>query len=483
MIQPFTLRITGLAALLISSLLIPNAFGALIPIEQTISARSSIRSWTSSNIPSTQLLEVLRSAYGYYGDHRSIPHIGNEYSLDLFVANATGTYRYIPEQNVLATHDPSVNKETLRSRFNQGYPADANAVIIVVWNRTRMDNQYFASAQAGLIAQNLYLAAVSLDLGTVCVGLINSDGLRDDLKLSSAMTPLLIMPIGYVTTPYPSATPDYTRMAGNLPSVQFSQMSFANALNNLVYAQAWSASQSLTLQELSQILWASYGYCSTSHRTVPSAYGIYPFKIWFINATGTYEYVPATHTVTLRLQGNKISEISNVFGSQNWVANAPTIFLVVYDSSLGGDGGIVLHEFPEVDAGTIVQNMLLEATAWNLSGNVVSQGLEVWNGAGAVSIRSILGMSSSLIPLYAVPVGHEGVIPEFPSAQILAVLIIVVLGVAVAFRRKGSPSALTTVQNELSRILFRFENQIAFLYEPMMELVRRKAASADAGLP
>ena len=418
----FPSKTFSLATFIISCLLITPALADSVSLEQTISARYSARSWTSDSISDVQLLEVLRSGYGYYGDHRSIPQVGNAYSLDLFVANATGTYRYVPEQNTLTVHDLSINKETIRSNFGQSYVADANAVILIIWNQTRMSNQYYASAEAGLVVQNIYLAAVTLNLGTVCVGMISSNGLRSALSLPATMTPLLAMPLSYPASPYSAATPDYTWMTGNLPPVQLSQTTFTDALNSMLYAQSWS-NQNLSAQELSQLLWVAYGYSSAGHRTVPSAYNSYPTKIWFLNATAAYEFIPQTHSVTLKLQGDKRLEIATALGSQN-LANASTVFLVIYDSSLGGDGGAVSHEFPEVEAGAIAQNILLEATAWDLSGNMVSQGLEEWNGAGAASIRNILGLSVSLVPLYAVPVGHDGVVPEVYSPIVIAALLV-----------------------------------------------------------
>ncbi|MCJ7762752.1 nitroreductase family protein, partial [Candidatus Bathyarchaeota archaeon] len=185
----FPSKTLSLATFIIFCLLITPALADSFPLEQTISARYSARSWTSDSISDVQLLEVLRSAYGNYGDHRSIPQIGNAYSLDLFVSNATGTYRYVPEQNTLTVHDLSVNKETLRPSFTQGYVADANAVILIIWNQTRMSNQYYASAEAGLVVQNIYLVAVTLNLGTVCVGMIDSNDLRSALSLPATMTP------------------------------------------------------------------------------------------------------------------------------------------------------------------------------------------------------------------------------------------------------------------------------------------------------
>jgi hypothetical protein len=421
--MPFHEKRLRVIALIITCLLLPSVSAAPIYIEQTMSFRYSVNSWTTQNIPQQQLLEVLRGAYGYWQSDRSIPQIGNDYSLVLYPVNDTGTYQYIPEQNTLVIQSLTVTKATIAAHITQSYVATANTIIIVVWNQTRMNNQYYASAEAGLLVQNAALSAITLNLGTHCVALIDSNGLRGDLGLASSMTPLLVLPLGYDTSPFSSASPDYTRMTGNLPRVQYSQMSFADSLNSLLYAQAWS-DQALSTQELSQLLWAAYGYSTTGHRTVPSAVGIYPLKIYVSNATGIYAFTPELHSVTAIAQGDKRLEIASACGDETWVANAPTIFIVAYDSSLGGDGGIVPHEWIEVDAGCVVQQILLEASAWTLSGNIVSKGLENWNGAGAGTIRTILSLPSSFIPLYVVPVGHGGVIPEFSLFLILPVFMI-----------------------------------------------------------
>jgi nitroreductase len=304
----------------------------------------------------------------------------------------------------------TVNKETIRWRVS-GWPSDANVVLILVWNSSRMDNGYFASAETGCLVQNVYLAAVSLGLGTTSVGNVDSVGLRYDLNLPSTMVPLLAMPLGYPASPYPPASPNYGLMTGNLPPVQYSQLSFMEALQAMRYTQAWSE-QSLGLQELSQLLWAAYGYTNITyihepyHRTTPSAYGIYPLVVYVSNATGTYKYAAQNHSVQLVQAGDRRLDVANACGGQVWAANAPAIFLVAYNSTLDGDGGAVPHQFVEIDAGCVVQQLLLEASARNLNANVVSNGLEAWNGTGAEQIRSILGLSSSVVPLYAVPVGH-----------------------------------------------------------------------------
>jgi len=377
-----------------------------------------MRSYTSENISRQQLLEVLWAAYGHTNERKNIPRIGYDYSLIIFTVNETGSYQYIPESNSLVVHDLSVNKETIRP-YDSGWPSDASEVLVIVWDETRMNNHYFASAEAGCLAQNVHLAAASLDLGTCVVGTINSGGLRNVLQLPSTLTPLLVMPLSYPTSPYPVASPNYDLMTGNLPPVQYSGLSFEDAVKDILFAQEWSA-EPLSLQELSQLLWASYGYSSTNHRTTPSAYGIYPLVIFVSNATGVYQYLPESHSVTEILGGDKRFDIANVFSGQVWAADAPTIFLIVYDSSYNngntGDGGVLPHLFMEVNTGCVIQQLFLEASAWNLNANIVSEGLEEWNGPGAQELRNILGLSPWIIPLYAIPVGvPEGVDRNRPT--------------------------------------------------------------------
>lgn len=388
-----------------SVLFVNQAF--CLSLEQVASSRQSTRSFISTDVSQQQLLDVLRSAYGYTNTRRNTPKIGSDYSLVVFTVNSTGSYQYNPESNSVEAHDLTVNKETIRS-YVQDWPSDASEVLVIVWNENLMDNYYFASAEAGCLAQNVHLVAASLGLGTCVVGGINSGSLRTALELSANLTPLCAMPLGYPIVSYPEASPDYSIMNGNLPSVLSSAASFEDALTNMEFVQGWS-SEPLSLQELSQLLWASYGYSSTDHRTTPSAMGIYPLIVYFANATGVYQYLPETHSVTRLLSGDKRPGIANTFSGQTWAAEAPTIFVIGCDSSYNGgntgDGGFLSHLWMEINTGCVIQQLLLEASACNLQTNILSQGLDDWNGAGAQQLRGILGLQNSIIPLYAVPVG------------------------------------------------------------------------------
>jgi SagB-type dehydrogenase family enzyme len=415
-----------------------------LSLEETMSRRMSSRSFTSQDVPNQQLLDVLWAAYGSVGNLRTVPEIGSGYPLIILSVNSTGSYKYDPENNVLSVNDLTIKKETISNDFlSNTWVNDASAILIVMWDHSVSNNQYFASAQAGCLVQNVYLAAASLNLGTCCVDTINFEALQTHLKLSGSMTPLLIMPLSYPSSSYPQASPNYAVMTGNLPQVQYGALSFEEALRNIPTAQE-STVDSLTSQQLSQLLWASYGYTSVMfdssyHRTTPSAYGIYPLVVFVSNATGVYRYEPEAHSVSEILQTDQRSAIADALSGQQWAASASTLLLVTYDSSFNngdtGDGGNLDHLNIEVDTGTVVQQIVLEASALNLRSDVLYQGLESWNGAQAAVIRNIIGASSSIVPLYVVSVGvaNHAAIPEIWVVPFLF-LMIIALAVVVSVR-------------------------------------------------
>ncbi|MEM2704040.1 MAG: hypothetical protein QXR45_12860 [Candidatus Bathyarchaeia archaeon] len=88
---------------------------------------------------------------------------------------------------------------------------------------------------------------------------------------------MLVCPLGYPGNHYPAAA-QITISLGEIFPVQYSQLSFEDALKNIVFTKTCST-EDLSPQELSQLLWAAYGhtnvtYQNTYHRTTPSAYGV-----------------------------------------------------------------------------------------------------------------------------------------------------------------------------------------------------------------
>lgn len=399
--------------LTLASLQVSSIYAA--SFEETLSGRMSTHpsgTYTNQNITKQDLINILWAAYGFTssGD-RSIPSIGGNYSLIVFIVNSTGSYKFIPENNSIVLHNGAVTKTSI-APYDQRWPSEASAVLVVVWNSTKMDNQYFAAAEVGCLVQNVYLKANTLGLGTCSVGGIDSMGLQTALYLPSNLIPILIIPLGYPVLSYTNTSPNYAVMTGNLPPVQYSAKTLDEVINNRVNVKEWS-SENLSLLDVSQLLWAAYGSSNTTHRTTPSAYDVYPLVIYVLSSSGVYKYIPQnsnglSHQIEKILDNDRRHDVADACSGQTWAADAPVIFLVAYDSSRGGDWpqSVLSHEFIEVDAGCVIQDIFLESTAWTLGTSVVCNGLEAWNGTVAENLRNILNLYSNIIPLYVMPIGH-----------------------------------------------------------------------------
>lgn len=392
-------------------------------LEQTISRRFSIRSWTKDNITQTELSKILWAANGYSQQNlgeRTTSSIDGRHPITIFTINSTATYRYIPGNHSLVwwkniTKINMVNNDCWPS-FNKGYVGSASVILLLTINTTISNNPYFAWLNTGFIIQNIYLEANSIGLGTVSEGGINPGPISSLLGLPQDYLPVFTIPLGYPSFSYPNAGPNIDIMKGNLPQVLFSQTKLDAAINKVLSTNTWSV-ENLSIQELSQLLWAGYGYTNITyssapapgpyfHRTVPSAYTEYPIKIYILNASGTFLYLPEMHSLQQIGVLDRRIDVANAAGNSSWAANAPVIFVTVFNSikPLSSESG--WPNFAYVEAGLISQEIFLESQAWNLTTAVIGTGLEQYNGTGAASIRNILGLSGTQVPLCIQPVGH-----------------------------------------------------------------------------
>jgi len=79
--------------------------------------------------------------------------------------------------------------------------APVSIVIAADYERTR--NRYknrterYVHMEAGHAAQNIYLQATALGLGTTAIGAFDDNGVKELLSLTGNLQPLYIMPVGH----------------------------------------------------------------------------------------------------------------------------------------------------------------------------------------------------------------------------------------------------------------------------------------------
>lgn len=137
------------------------------------------------------------------------------------------------------------------------------------------------------------------------------------------------------------------------------------------------AEGAITMEELSQLLWASQGITryrqGFGFRTAPSAGALYPIETYIIaNAvesleSGAYHYSVPRHTLdTLRL-GDLAAEAAHAALDQRICLDAPLVFVwtAVYERSKWKYGQRA-YRYIYLDAGHIAQNMALAAVSLGL---------------------------------------------------------------------------------------------------------------------
>jgi SagB-type dehydrogenase family enzyme len=186
----------------------PGSTGPL-SVEQAIARRRSVREFSDAPVLLKEVSQLLWAAQGITGEggRRSAPSAGAKYPMELFVVagNVEGlgpaVYRYIPSDHSLEVVRRgdlrgALSDEALSQKWVEAAPLDI--VIAGVYSRTT--EKYgergvrYVHIEAGAVAENIYLQAAALGLGTTFVGSFSDEGVRDVLHIDAE--PLGIMPMG-----------------------------------------------------------------------------------------------------------------------------------------------------------------------------------------------------------------------------------------------------------------------------------------------
>lgn len=177
--------------------------------EETMAARRSIRSASDTPLTLQELSQVLYAAQGITEPSRGFraaPSAGALYPLEtfIFIYNAEGLepglYHYQPDGHQLALIKAgNFRLEVIALGLGQTFLGQTGACIVLaaVWQRTRWryrERTYrYVLLEAGHAAQNIYLAATSLGLGTCAVGAFMDDALNALLELEAEAEDALYM--------------------------------------------------------------------------------------------------------------------------------------------------------------------------------------------------------------------------------------------------------------------------------------------------
>lgn len=165
--------------------------------------------------------------------------------------------------------------------------------------------------------------------------------------------------------------------------------------------------ESLSLDELSQLLWAAQGTTGDNGlRAAPSAGATFPLETYVVAGQvaglepGLYHYEQAIHALSLKIEGDMRAKLSENSLGQSCVKDAAAVLIMaaVYERTTGvyGERGTM---YVHMDAGHAAENVLLQASALGLGAVPV--------GAFKThTVRALLGLPEDQVPIYFTAIGR-----------------------------------------------------------------------------
>ncbi|MBL7190874.1 SagB/ThcOx family dehydrogenase [bacterium] len=163
---------------------------------------------------------------------------------------------------------------------------------------------------------------------------------------------------------------------------------------------------SLTLEQVSQVLWAGQGITGSSgKRTAPSAGALYPMELYIIVERvsdlkpGCYHYNPHKHQLELAGAGARLNKLAEAALGQSAIKDcAMAVLITAVFERTSVKYGERAERYVWIEAGHIAQNILLQAAALNLG--AVPMGAFYDD-----RVKKTLKLKEE--PLYIIPVGGK----------------------------------------------------------------------------
>jgi len=181
-----------------------------ISFEETINQRRSVREYKDEPLTFSEVSQLLWSAQGLnQKGSRVVPSAGALYPIEVYVVVknveglASGVYHYLPESHSIEIYlQKEISQKLADIALGQEHVLEAPVNIIISGVFSRTTNKYgqrgiqYVYQESGHAAQNVYLQAESLGLGTVVVGAFNQSGIDQLFNFKEDQKVLYIMPLG-----------------------------------------------------------------------------------------------------------------------------------------------------------------------------------------------------------------------------------------------------------------------------------------------
>jgi SagB-type dehydrogenase family enzyme len=166
----------------------------------------------------------------------------------------------------------------------------------------------------------------------------------------------------------------------------------------------------LTMQELSQLLWAAQGITEEGgfKRAAPSGGAQYPLDLYVVSGEGSvegldqgvYHYLPQEHSLESKVAKDLREALARACLGQMFIAEAPVSFVITAEyrriTDRYGNRGI---RYAHIEVGHVGQNIYLQAEA-------LGMGTVAVGAFDDREVAKVLQLPPKHEPLYVMPVGY-----------------------------------------------------------------------------
>ncbi len=176
----------------------PKSTGS-VSFEEAVSKRRSVRQFTGQRLKLSQIGQLAWAGQGITEPARGLrtaPSAGAIYPITLYFATQDGLFVYNAGEHSLE----KTSNLDVRGRLAA---TNAPCNILIAGSERKLAAKFRGEAnkymllEAGHIAQNIHLQAVSLKLGSVSVGAFDINQVHNICSMPRALEPIYIIPVGY----------------------------------------------------------------------------------------------------------------------------------------------------------------------------------------------------------------------------------------------------------------------------------------------
>lgn len=184
-----------------------------VSLEEALLARRSVRDYKDEPLILAEVSQLVWAAQGITNEWggRTAPSAGALYPLELYIVVGNvneleqGIYKYNPKEHGLIMISQGDKRDKLAAAaFGQSWIKNGAIILILAVQYSQTTNKYgergirYVHMEVGHAAQNVYLQAIALNLGTVVVGAFDDEGIKNIIQMPREEQPLYLMPIGKI---------------------------------------------------------------------------------------------------------------------------------------------------------------------------------------------------------------------------------------------------------------------------------------------